>query len=54
MNKCTEFAFCFVLNMVPLKGSHASCPTMAEGPEVGRGNAGTVVAISQDEGRRQG
>ena len=43
MNKCIEFAFCFVLNVVHLKGSHASCLTMAEGPEVGGSHAGTRI-----------
>ena len=43
MNKCIEFALCYVLNVVHVKGSHASCLTMAEGSEVERSNTGTVV-----------
>lgn len=43
MNKCMEFALCFVLYVLHLKGSHASHLTMAEGPEVGRSSAGTMV-----------
>lgn len=32
-----------MLNAVHLKGSPASCQTMAEGPDVGRNQAGTMV-----------
>lgn len=43
MGKCTKVVLCCMLNVVHLKGSHTSCLTVAEGPEVGRSNSGNVV-----------